>query len=179
LFDRNELEEGAAIDDEPHPLSHAAIRDSDEPVARRIHLTQVDTASGEQILVLGAVGREVHAAVGDELQIRVALGKAAAFLLDEVLQEEEQPARRPADRADVFLQRERAEDLELPVPIGDLADLPPRKIERACPARYLPCGDPADVAGIDPGAELVERDAAAEHEALAAENPALRARPQV
>ena len=118
----------------------------------------------------------------DQLQLRENLGDPPArFRLQraQLLEQQGQPAGRPGNQADVFLQRQRRQALDLFLPVGDEGQRLRREIPAADPPRHVARGDAADIAAVDARRLFLQIGRAAEHERLAVEDATVRASAQV
>ena len=123
------------------------------------------------------VRREIDPAMHDQVELWEIVGEAAAARRPQRVQcveQHEQPARHATERANVGRQRRGGQPRDLLLPIRDVGQLRRRKVAAPGPARHLGRGNAAQVTAADAGRFLDQCRAAAEQEAAAAEDAAVR-----
>src|SRR5205085_8464293 len=122
-----------------------------------------------------AVRAEVDAPMHHELEMRIEIGEASGIgmQLQELAGEQQHPAGSASEAADILIERQPRQSISMLLPIGIERQTPGREGEGRHPARHFVEGNAAEVAVIDAGRRLAEHGAAAQHEILATEEPAL------
>ena len=177
FLQRDELVEQAGIEIEPQPLAEPPVAAGDEAFAGGIGLAVIDRPAAQPAVELRLVGIEADAAVGDKFEVGPEPGEVPRRIrpqFGEPLEQQEQPARRAADRPDIPVDAAAGQHLDLAFPVGFERQLLRRPGEELRPGRHGRRGDAGKVAGQNARRQRLEIGTTAQDETPAAEHAAVR-----